>query len=56
MPEVILQVRWDRNCVLAGFKHRVENGADDRVRCLLEYGSGNPRIGCDGEKFNRLFN
>ena len=49
-------MRRDGYSALAGVHRRVGDGLDDRVRCLLEYGSGDGGIRGDGEKFNLAFN
>ena len=56
VPEERLQVRRDGYSALACVERRVGDGADDRVQCLLEYGSGDNGIWGDGKKLNCAFN
>ena len=50
------QVRWDVYGALEAVEHRVGDGADDRVRCFLDYGSYDVQIGRNGKIFNRTLN
>ena len=45
------QVRWDVYGAVAAVERPVGDGADNRVRCFLDYGSYDFQIGCNGKKF-----
>ena len=47
---------WDVYGALAAVERLVGDGADDRVRCFLDYGSYDLQIGCNGNKFYCTFN
>ena len=55
-PEERYQVRLDVYGVLATVERPVGDGADDRVRCFLDYGSYDGQIGRNGKKFYCTFN
>ena len=55
-PEERYQVRWDVYGAMAAVERPVGDGADDRVRCLLDYGSYDLQIGRNGNKFYCTFN
>ena len=47
---------WDVYGALAAIEPPVKDGADDRVRCFLDYGSYDHQIGRNGKKFYCTFN
>lgn len=50
-----LQMRWDGNGAQAGVKRRVDDNANDRVPCFMEYDLGNLRLGGVRKKFYCAF-
>ena len=56
VPEERYQVLSDVYGALAAVERPVGDGADDRVRCFLNYGFYNVQIGCNGKEFYCRFN
>ena len=55
-PEKRDQVRWNVYGAVAAVSRPVGDGADNRVRCYLDYGSYDFQIGRNGKKFYSTFN
>ena len=49
-------MQWDVYGAMAAVERFVGDGADDRVRCFLEYGFYDVQIGRNGKKFYCTFN
>ena len=55
VPEERYQMRWDVYRALAAVERPLRDGADDRVRCFLDYGSYDLQISRNGKKFYCTF-
>ena len=55
-PEQRYQVRWDVYGALAAVYRPCGDGANNRVRCFLDYGSYDFHIGRNGKKFDFTLN